>query len=146
MKKFLLIVSLVIGMLFFTGCSNDDVVIVDPGPGPDPGYVTLFLVDSAGFGVQYVPYVCYAPDGSIVANDTTWANGEFTFIPGDRCEFDLFGFDGSLVMPLFITDDLRYGKFDIPYECDNGDVFTNGVTDYDGYFDYPIDAFCKFYL
>jgi len=149
MKKFLLISTMVAGLLFFTGCSNDDdVIIVDPGPGPGPGpgYVTLFLIDSLGYGVQYVPYVCYAPDGAVVADDVTWANGEFTFIPGDRCEFDLFGFDGSIVMPLFIADDLGYGKIDIPYECDNGDLYMNGFTDYDGFFEYPIDAYCTFYL
>ena len=137
------------GLFFLTGCSNDDdVIIVDPGPGPGPGpgYVTLFLVDNLGYGVQYVPYVCYGPDGVIVAEDSTWVNGEFTFVPGDRCEFDLFGFDGSLVMPLFITDDLGYGKFDIPYECYNDIVSTAGATDLDGYFDYPADAFCRFYL
>ena len=145
MKKFLFVSILAVSSFFFAGCgSNDDVVIVDPGPGP--GYVTLFLVDNSGFGIQYVPYACYAPDGSIVANDTTWVNGEFTFVPGDRCEFDLFGFNGSAQMPIFITDDLGYGKYDIPYECDNGDDFTNGTTDLDGYFDYPVDAYCKFYL
>ena len=145
MKKLVWIGILTFGIIFFSGCGHDnDVIIVNPDPGP--GYVTLFVVDNLGFGVQYVPYVCYAPDGTVVANDTTWVNGEFTFIPGDRCEFDLFGFNGSITMPLFITDDLGYGKIDIPYNCDNGVDYTNGLTDFDGYFDYPIDAFCTFYL
>lgn len=142
MKKLLKVLGVAVAMLFFAGCSNDDVVIVDPGP----EYVTLFLIDSLGYGAQYVPYVCFGPDGAIVADDVTFANGEFSFIPGDRCEFDLYGFDGSITMPLFIADDLGYGKFDIPYSCDNSIDFTNGVTNIDGYFDYPIDAFCKFYL
>ena len=146
MKKIWKLAGLTVAILLFAGCGDyhDDVIIVDPDPGPE--YVTLFLLDSMGYGVQHVPYTCYGPDGSVVADDTTWGNGEFTFIPGDRCEFDLYGFNGSVVMPLFVADDLGYGKIDIPYECDNGIVYTNGFTDFDGFFDYPVDAYCTLYL
>jgi len=146
MNKLVKTVGVAVAVLFFVGCSNDDVVIVDPGPGPGPEYVTLFLIDNLGYGAQYVPYICYGPGGNVVADDVTYANGEFSFIPGDRCEFDLYGFNGSTTMPLSIADDLGYGKFDIPYDCDNGVDFTNGSTDLNGFFEYPIDAFCKFYL
>ena len=148
MKKVIMISALLAGTLFLAGChdDHDDVIIVNPGPAPGPEYVTLFLVDNLGLGVQYVPYTCYGPSGAIVENDVTLANGEFTFVPGDRCEFDLYGFNGSITMPIYITDDLRFGKADIPYECDNSVVYTDGLTDIDGYFEYPMDAFCKFYL
>ena len=153
MKRFSILVGLAAAAIIFTGCGGGGGgggYVPDPGPGPGPGpgpeYVTLFLIDSLGYGIEYVPYVCFGPGGEIVADDVTFANGEFSFIPGDRCEFDLYGFDGSFTMPIFIADDLGYGKFDIPYDCDNGVEFANGVTDYDGYFEYPIDAFCKFYL
>jgi len=142
---------MVAGMAVFalSGCGGgDDVVIVDPVPpivGPE--LVTLFLIDSNDIGVEYVPYICYAPDGSIVTDTVTPINGEFSFVPGDRCEFDLFGFPNGIDFPLFIADIDGFGKEDIPYSCINDfDVYTDGVTDFDGWFDYPIDAYCKFYL
>ena len=33
--------------------------------------------------------ICYAPDGTIVTNNSTNVYGEFSFVAGDRCEFDL---------------------------------------------------------
>ena len=136
-------------VLALSGCgsSHDDVVIVDPGPGPGPGLVTLFLIDGAGIGVEFVPYTCYAPDGLVVTDDVTLGNGEFTFVPGDRCEFDLFGFPSDIVYPLYISDIDGFGKDDIPYSCVNDfGGYTEGITDFDGYFTYPADAYCKFYL
>jgi hypothetical protein len=141
---------MVAGMAVFalSGCGGgDDVVIVDPVPpivGPE--LVTLLLIDINDIGVGYVPYTCYAPDGSIVTDDITPVNGEFSFVPGDRCEFDLFGFANGISDPLFIADIDGFGKEDIPYECSNALDFTDGVTNFDGWFDYPIDAYCKFYL
>ncbi|AKF25574.1 hypothetical protein YH65_09435 [Sulfurovum lithotrophicum] len=128
-----------------SGCDTD-VVLVDPGP----ELVTLFLMDDlTGSGAAYVPYTCYAPDGAISAEDVTTRRGAFTFVPGERCEFDLYGFNGTVAVdeePLYIADDLGEGKDDIPYSCNNGSEATEGTTDIFGYFEYPADAFCKFYL
>ncbi len=136
---------LVAGIAVFalSGCGGGtDVVYVEP----EPEYFTLFLVDVNGIGVEYIPYTCYAPDGSIVTDAVTPLNGEFSFVPGDRCEFDLYGFWGDTLDPLFIADIDGFGKDDIPYACDNTVDFTSGVTDFDGWFAYPEDAYCKFYL
>jgi len=98
-------------------------------------------------GIDSVPYTCYAPDDSIVSDAVTPMNGEFSFVPGDRCEFDLFGFSNDVLEPLYIADIDGFGKEDIPYNCINDfDVSTAGVTDFDGLFAYPADAYCKFYL
>lgn len=136
---------LVAGVAVFalSGCgSSGGTVIVDPGPEE----VTLFLVDKFDIGIEYVPYVCYSPDGIIVADTMTDFDGEFTFVPGDRCEFDFYSFPGSYNLPIYIVDIDYFGKDDIPYYCDNGIEFTETVTDFDGYFDYPEDSICKFYL
>ncbi len=138
-----------VAVFALSGCGSsggNDVVIVDPGP----EYVTLFLMDETiGLGAEFVPYTCYGPDETIVTDDFTNAFGEFTFVAGDRCEFDLFDFAGTVPFydhPLYIADDLGEGKDDIPYSCDNGIDIAEGTTDIFGSFDYPEDAFCKFYL
>jgi len=137
-----------IAVFALSGCGGGggDVVVVDPGP----EYVTLFLMDDlTGLGADHVPYTCYDSNGAIVTDSFTTIDGEFTFVAGDRCEFDLFGFDGSVPLdeePLYIADDLGEGKDDIPYSCDNSIDIAEGTTDIFGYFEYPIDAFCKFYL
>ncbi len=125
------------------GCDGGtDVVYVDPGP----KLVTLYLVDEFGVGVAHVPYTCVDPYDERVIDDMTRRDGEFTFAIGERCTFDLYGFPGSSIIPLYIVDIDWFGKDDIPYECDNGVDFTNGTTDFDGWFAYPIDAYCKFYF
>ena len=141
-KKIISLMFATVAVFALSGCGGTDVVYVEP----EPTEVALFLVDSHGVGVEYVPYTCYAPDGSIVTDFETDFFGEFSFVPGDRCEFDLYGFDSDIVTPLFITDDIGYGKDDIPYECVNKMNALSGTTDLNGYFEYPIDAFCKFYL
>jgi len=134
-----------VAVFALSGCGGGggDTVYVEP----EPEFVTLFLIDKNDIGVEYVPYVCYAPDGSIVTDTETPINGEFSFVPGDRCEFDLFGFSNDISSPLFIADIDGFGKEDIPYNCINDfDIYTEGVTDFDGFFTYPVDAYCKFYL
>jgi hypothetical protein len=132
--------------VIFAGCgSSHDTVIVDPGP----ELISLFLIDDFGIGADHVPYTCVAPDGTVSADDFTTLEGEFVFTAGERCTFDLFGFAGTVPFydePLFIVDDIGVGKPDIPYICDNGIDITDSRTEYDGYFDYPADAFCKFYF
>ena len=151
-KKILGLVVSAVAVFALSGCGGGgggDYVVANP---PVDNEISLFLVDDAGIGVQFVPYTCYAPDGTIVYDYETDAYGEFTFIPGDRCEFDLFGFSGTVgpslnpPYPLYIVDDLGAGKDDIPYSCDNSVDLAEGVTDIYGYFDYPEDAYCKFYL
>jgi hypothetical protein len=146
MKKIISFAVSAVAILTLSGCGGGDTVVIDPGP----EYVTLFLMDDAtGYGAEHVPYTCYAPDGSIAVEDFTTIDGAFTFIPGDRCEFDLFGFYGTVPVdeePLYIADDLGEGKDDIPYSCYNDTEVTEGTTDIFGYFEYPEDAYCKFYL
>ena len=148
MKKLIGLVFAGVAVFALSGCSSGggDTVIVDPGP----EYITLFLIDdNIGLGAEFVPYTCYDPSGTIVADEFTTATGAFTFVAGDRCEFDLYGFNGTVPFddqPLYIADDLGEGKDDIPYSCDNGIDIAEGTTDVFGYFEYPIDAVCKFYL
>ncbi|BAF71283.1 hypothetical protein [Sulfurovum sp. NBC37-1] len=132
------------GMAIFAlnGCGGGDTVIVDPGP----ELVTLYLVDEFGVGIDHVPYTCIDAYDEIIVDDVTMPDGEFTFALGDRCTFDLFGFPGDITVPLYIVDIDLFGKDDIPYECDNGIDFTSGVTDFDGWFAYPMDAYCKFHF
>jgi len=134
-------VIVAVALFALNGCGDTE-VYVESGP----EMVTLFLVDAGGYGVDHVPYTCVDAFNEVVVDDITYGNGEFTFAVGDRCTFDLFGFSGDAAAPLFITDIDRFGKDDIPYECDNGVAFTNGVTDIDGWFAYPADAYCKFYF
>ena len=139
-----------IAVFALSGCGGGDDYYYYDDPVPpvivEPELVTLFLIDGLGIGVEYVPYICYAPDGSIVTDTVTPINGEFSFVPGDRCEFDLYDFWGDTLDPLFIVDIDGFGKDDVPYACDNAVDFTSGVTDFDGWFTYPEDAYCKFYL
>jgi hypothetical protein len=140
-----------IAVFALSGCGGGDDYYYYDDPVPpvivEPELVTLFLIDELGIGVEYVPYICYAPDGSIVTDTVTPINGEFSFVPGDRCEFDLFGFPNGIDFPLYIADIDGFGKDDIPYNCINDfNEYTEGVTDFDGWFVYPVDAYCKFYL
>jgi len=142
---------MVAGMAVFalSGCGGgDDYYYDDPVP-PDPGpeLVTLFLVDQNYIGVSYVEYTCIDAFDQIITDDFTTIDGEFTFAVGDRCEFDLYDFWGDTLDPLFIADIDGFGKDDIPYNCINDfNEYTEGVTDFDGWFEYPEDAYCKFYL
>jgi len=107
--------------------------------------VTLFLVDEKGFSYGGVPYLC----DSMTAWETTKANGEFTFLPPDNCEFDFLGFEGNYHNDAFFDDIVRIvdfrdvGKNDIPYECTS---FSGSSTYADGRFDYDVDDACVFYL
>jgi len=141
MKKITAFAMSMAAVLVLNGCGGGDTVI-DPGP----ELVSLFLVDDFGYGIDHIPYTCVNAYDEIVTNDFTTADGEFVFALGDRCTFDLFGLDGDLLEPLYIVDVDWFGKDDIPYECDNGVDFTSGTTDFDGWFAYPEDAYCKFYL
>ena len=109
----------------------------------EDGMTTLFLIDINGFSAGGVPYTCIDSEGYVTDDYMTAPNGEFTFYPGERCTFDLLGFGGTPDDPLFIEDDIGYGKGDIPYACDGGDA---GLTYPDGGFEYFPDDICTFYF
>jgi len=148
MKKYIFVSLMVVSLFALSGCgsSYDD--------GYDDGYddatraysadmVSLFLVDKDGFSAGGVPYSCVDEDNNLVGEWITKPDGEFSFYAGERCTFDLDGYDGTPDDPLFLEDDIGNGKEDIPYECDKGDA---GFTDEDGSFEYLQDDKCTFYF
>ena len=112
------------------------------------GLTTLFLVDEQGFAYADIPYQCY-DQGVLTYSDSTLFNGEFSFYPGEDCEFDFLGLDGNYLNDPSVDDIVRIvdytddGKGGIPYECAS---FGIGTTYSDGSFDYDIDDQCIFYL
>jgi hypothetical protein len=151
MKKWMMLLVSGLAVIALSGCGSYD-------DGYDDGYhdgfydgariptdamTTLFLIDYEGFSIGGVPYYCVDPSGVVTADYITAPNGEFSFIPGERCTFDLLGFGGTPDDPLFIQDDVGFGKGDIPYFCDGGD---GGLTYADGGFEYFPDDVCTFYF
>jgi hypothetical protein len=140
MKKFIGLVFAGVALFVLSGCGGGD----DYYP-PDPDLTTLFLVDQDGHSYGGVPYIC----DSMVNWSQTAPNGEFSFYPGENCEFDFYGLDGNYANDyyeddiVYIVDYLDYGKGGIPYECAS---FGVGTTYGDGSFDYDIDDECIFYL
>ena len=155
-KRWMMLLLAGVAAVMMTGCGGGggyDAGYDDgysDGVSDDPQLTTLFLIDdNTGLGADHVPYTCYAPDGSVSENGYTTSSGAFTFVPGERCVFDLFGFNGTVpvyAQPLYIADDLDDGKEDIAYSCHNDTDVVEGTTDFFGYFEYPIDAICKFYF
>jgi hypothetical protein len=161
MKKWIMFVVAGVAVVMMNGCGGGaydagyddgyvdgaqdgyDAGFYDGARLPDASMTTLFLIDINGFSLGGVPYYCIDPSGLVTADFVTAPNGEFSFIPGERCTFDLFSFGGTPSDPLFIQDDVGRGKGDIPYACDGGDA---GVTSLDGGFDYLLDDICTFYL
>ena len=109
---------------------------------PDGAMTTLFLIDKDGFTLGGVAYSCIDPSGMDTGNFVTAPNGEFSFIPGERCTFDLYGLYGTPEDPVFIEDDRGLGKGDIPYQC----IQDEGFTYRDGSFEYIDDDICTFYF
>jgi len=151
MKKWIMICLSGIAIVSLSGCGSysegyDDGYddgFYDGARVPADDMTTLFIRDVNGFSAGGIHYTCVDPDGYISADYVTAPNGEFSFYPGERCTFDLIGFLGTPDDPLFIEDDMGYGKGDIPYACDAGDA---GLTYPDGGFEYLIDDICTFYL
>jgi hypothetical protein len=139
MKKLISILFSGIAIVALNGCGGGSSSYND-------GLTTLFLVDENGFAYADIPYQCYDQD-VLTYSGATLNNGEFSFYPGEDCEFDFLGYNGvygdvfdDIIRIVDYTDD---GKGGIPYECAS---FGIGTTYGDGSFDYDIDDQCVFYL
>ena len=143
MKKFIVLVFSGAVVFALSGCG--DTYYVEEVVVPADDLTTLFLVDQDGYSYAGVPYIC---DSMAYWSETAF-NGEFSFYPGENCEFDFLGLYGNYANDpyvddiVYIVDDLDYGKGGIPYECAS---FGVGYTYGDGSFDYDIDDQCVFYL
>ena len=143
-KKFIL-TSLISATLLLSGCgsSDDTVVVVVP---VEPTLTTLFLIDSDGFSLAGVPYIC----DSMEFAQHTLNNGEFSFLVGENCFFDFNGYRGNYNGDPYNGDDIIHIVSDIntpangvEYSCDS---FGAGITFEDGSFDYNANDACVFYL
>ncbi len=143
MRKLIILIFSVVTVFVLSGCGGSDNYYYEDVY--NDGLTTLFLIDQDGFSYAGVPYKC----DSMVDWSRTAYNGEFSFYPGENCEFDFLGLYGNYADDpyvddiVYIVDDLYYGKGDIPYECAS---FGVGYTYGDGSFDYDIDDQCVFYL
>ena len=138
MKKILLTGVALTAALIMTGCGGgggDDYV-------PDNA-TTLFLIDQDGLSYGGVPYIC---DGMVNWSSTS-PNGEFTFYPGENCEFDFIGLEGNYFDDPAIDDIIHIedisgsGKEGIYYSCESG---ISDTTLYRGSFYYDFDDRCTF--
>ncbi len=142
MKKLIGLVFAGVAVFTLNGCGGDNYYYEEP---INDGLTTLFLVDQDGYSYGSIPYKC----DSMADWSKTAYNGEFSFYPGENCEFDFLGLDGNYANDpsvddiVYIVDDLDYGKGGIPYECAS---FGVGTTYGDGSFDYDVDDACVFYL
>jgi len=145
MNKNLIIGSLLLVSIFFSGCgsSNDSGYI--PPPPIEPDLITLFLVDQNGYSLAGVPYKC----DSMEFPQYTPNNGEFSFYAGENCSFDFLGFNGNYNNDpysdniIYIVSDINSGAGDVEFDCSS---FGSGITYPDGSFDYDKDDACIFYL
>ncbi|MEA3434105.1 MAG: hypothetical protein U9R13_05940 [Campylobacterota bacterium] len=142
MKKLMGLVFAVVALFALSGCGGGNDYYEEP---INDGLTTLFLIDQNGDSYAGIPYKC----DSMADWSKTAYNGEFSFYPGENCEFDFLGLYGNYEGDpyvddiVYIVDDLDYGKGGIPYECAS---FGVGTTYGDGSFDYDIDDECVFYL
>jgi len=143
-KKLISLLFAGIAVLALSGCGSGGGDYYENPPIND-GLTTLFLIDQEGFAYADIPYIC----DSMLDWDLTAPNGEFSFYPGEDCEFDFYGLEGNYDDDpyvddiVYIVDYLDYGKGGIEYECAS---FGVGSTYADGSFDYDIDDLCTFYL
>ena len=123
------------------------------GGGSDYYYddlTTLFLVNEYNEPVSGVEYIC----DSMANSQYTAYNGEFSFYPGETCEFYFDGLylngtdpdDGYVDDIIYIVDDLYNGKGGIPYTCEYFNVGSLNYTYSDGSFEYDWDDKCAFFL
>jgi len=111
---------------------------------PPSNLTTLLIVDSFNDGVDGIYYECDSYSG--ITGDGPVA-GEFSFIPGDDCDFHL---DDSVVVgnDLFLTDVTKLGIDGRYYICDSLIDGYTGDTGVSGEFiyDYGFDDVCTFEL
>jgi len=143
-KKLVGLVVAGVAMFALSGCgggggSNG----IDAGP-PVSNLTTLLLVDGFNDGVDGIYYECDSYTG--VTGDGLVA-GEFSFLPGDDCDFYL---EDSVILgdDLFITDVTKLGVNNKYYFCNAGVGMYTGDTGRDGEFmyDYGFDDICTFEL
>ena len=134
-----------VAVFALSGCGSsggNDVVIVDPGP--PSNLTTLLIVDGFNDGVDGIYYECDSYTG--ITGDGPVA-GEFSFIPGDDCDFYL---DDSVVVgnDLFLTDVTKIGVNDKYYICNSLIDGYTGDTGFPGEFiyDYGFNDVCTFEL
>ena len=144
MKKLMGLVFAGVSLLVLSGCGGGDTYYAEEVVPPDD-LTTLFLVDQNGDSYAGIPYIC----DSMANWSQTAPNGEFSFYPGENCEFDFLGLNGDYNNDpfvddiIYIVDYLDFGKGGIPYECAS---FGVGTTYGDGRFEYDVDDECVFYL
>jgi len=113
-------------------------------PGPPSNLTTLLIVDGFNDGVDGIYYECDSYTG--ITGDGPVA-GEFSFIPGDDCDFYL---DDSVVggNDLFLTDVTKLGVDNKYYICDSLIDGYTGDTGFPGEFiyNYGFDDVCTFEL
>ncbi len=132
-----------VSVIVLSGCGGGDSDYVEP---INDGLTTLFLIDQDGDSYGGIPYIC----DSMSVWSYTAPNGEFSFYPGEDCDFDFDGlygnYDGDPFVDdiVYIVDDLDYGKGGIPYECDS--FIGINTTSSDGSFYYGENDACTFYL
>jgi hypothetical protein len=140
MKKLMGLLVAGVAVVALSGCGGGGSTSVNDG------LTTLFLVDENDNAYAEIPYKCY-DQGVLTYSDSTLYNGEFSFYPGEDCEFDFLGYDGvygdQFDDIIRIVDYTDAGKEGIDYDCAS---FGVGTTYIDGSFDYDIDDQCIFYL
>lgn len=143
-KKILGLMVSAVAVFALSGCggSSGGGGYIDANP--PVNLTTLLIVDGSNYGVDGIYYECDSYTG--ITGDGPVA-GEFSFIPGDNCDFYL---EDSVVLGdnLFLVDVTKLGVDNKYYYCDSGiDGFT-GDTGISGEFvyDYFFDDTCTFEL
>ncbi len=143
-KKLMTIAFSIVAVLALSGCGGSDDYYYDDD------LTTLFLIDQDGRSYGGIPYICE----SMRNWDNTRPNGEFSFYPGEECEFNFDGLNGTDYGDrsdyIYIVDYTDNGKNRIPYECElfnAGNINSTYGDEYsDGTFDYDYDDACVFYF
>ena len=132
-----------VAVFALSGCGSSGGDYHEPLP-PVSNLTTLLIVDGFNDGVDGIYYECDSFTG--ITGDGPVA-GEFSFIPGDDCEFYL---NDSIVAgnDLFLTDVTKHGVDNKYYICDSLIDGYTGDTGFSGEFiyDYGFNDICTFEL
>ena len=130
-----------VAVFALSGCGSSGGDYYEP---PVSNLTTLLIVDGFNDGVDGIYYECDSYSG--ITGDGPVA-GEFSFIPGDDCDFYL---EDSVVLgdDLFLTDVTKIGVDNKYYICDFLIDGYTGDTGFSGEFiyDYGFDDICTFEL